>query len=131
MGKKSYKNERNIRRVDTGATHGWQFYTSRGGELHTKLFSDSTHGSSRKALKEARDYREFYLNLVPRLPLRSNNQFGISGMSYYCNEHEEIVGVQCTVRINGKPKTKKFRQLDNESFDSVIERGRIWKESIT
>ena len=132
MRKKTQKNELNIRRVDTCGTCGWQFHSSRGGKIHTKLFSDSIYGGCKKALAAARDYREFYINAVPKsIKYKLKNQFGVSGMSYYTNSANEVVGVQCTTKVDGKFKTKKFRQLDGESFDSVIKRGHDWKKEVS
>lgn len=53
---------RNLRRVDTGNTHGWQVVVQRRGIEHTKFFADGLHKNS---LTAARQYRD---ELLPRLP---------------------------------------------------------------
>jgi hypothetical protein len=44
--------KKNLFRIDTGRTHGWQVRIVRDGERHTKLFSDMKHGVQ-GALNEA------------------------------------------------------------------------------
>ena len=56
------RRNRNLRRVDTGNTHGWQVVVQRRGVEHTKFFADGLH---KNALKAARAYRD---ELLPQLP---------------------------------------------------------------
>ena len=62
-------NNRNISRIESGATQGFQVRITRQGRQWCKLFSDSVWGGQRKALKAAREYREELLedlsHLVP------------------------------------------------------------------
>jgi hypothetical protein len=44
--------KKNLFRIDTGRTHGWQVRIVRDGERHTKLFSDPKYGVQ-GALNEA------------------------------------------------------------------------------
>jgi len=55
------KNSPNVRRVDVGRTHGWQFFCSRAKKHVTKLFSDRAYGGKRKAKAAAVEYRDKYL----------------------------------------------------------------------
>lgn len=60
-----------IYRIDTinkesGAeTHGWQVRVTRQRQLHSKFFSDSKHGSSRKALEKAKRLRDLWKERLP------------------------------------------------------------------
>lgn len=56
---------RYIARIDTTKNHGWRVTFTRP-RLHTKLFSDSVHGGSRKALTKARRYRDRTLPAITR-----------------------------------------------------------------
>lgn len=59
---------RNIKRIDTGHTHGWQVVIQRQGEEHSKLFSDKKCGGRDKALAAARRHRARLLRRLPPLP---------------------------------------------------------------
>ncbi len=52
------KKNRNISRVDTGSTHGFQVRMMRRGYVTEKFFSDSIFGGKRKALAAARELRD-------------------------------------------------------------------------
>ncbi len=58
----------NVKRIDTGHTHGWQVHAQRNGELHTKLFSDKKCGSREEALEKALAYRDELLKELPEIP---------------------------------------------------------------
>lgn len=58
----------NVRRIDTGRTHGWQVHIMRDGEQTTKLFSDKKYGGSEKALEKAKARRDEMLEGMPDLP---------------------------------------------------------------
>lgn len=49
---------RNITRIDTGSTHGFEVRFMRRGYVFEKLFSDAVYGGKRKALAAAREYRD-------------------------------------------------------------------------
>jgi hypothetical protein len=52
------ESERGLTRVDSRDTHGWMMRLYHQGIIYTKLFSDGVYGSTKKALKAARKYRE-------------------------------------------------------------------------
>jgi len=59
---------KNVFRIDTGRTHGWQVRITRNGERHTKLFSDSVHGGKEEAYEAAVEHRNEKLAALPDLP---------------------------------------------------------------
>jgi hypothetical protein len=59
---------KNVFRIDTGRTHGWQVRITRDGERHTKLFSDSVHGGKEAAYEAAVEHRNEKLAALPDLP---------------------------------------------------------------
>ena len=56
--KKKTKPNRNISRVDTGSTHGYQVRFMRKGYVTEQFFSDSIYGGKRNALAAARVLRD-------------------------------------------------------------------------
>lgn len=58
MASKAKKPNRNISRVETGATCGYQVRLKRGSQSWSKLFSDGVWGGKRRALAAAREYRD-------------------------------------------------------------------------
>jgi len=60
--------KKNLFRIDTGKTHGWQVRITRDGNRHTKLFSDSKHGGAEGAYQAALAHRNKRLAEVPDLP---------------------------------------------------------------
>lgn len=59
---------KNVFRIDTGRTHGWQVRITRDGDRHTKLFSDSVHGGKEAAYEAAVEHRNEKLAELPDLP---------------------------------------------------------------
>ena len=81
-----------ISRIDSDRfrTHAWRVKLVRRGEIHVKNFSDKRWGSKRKALAQAKAYRDELLLKHPPLSrkefcttLRSNNRSGITGVYRY------------------------------------------------
>lgn len=60
--------ERNVFRIDTGRTHGWQVRICRDGEWHRKFFSDSRYESKEAAFEAAVTHRDEKLDELPDLP---------------------------------------------------------------
>lgn len=60
--------ERNVFRIDTGRTHGWQVRIRRNGEWHRKFFSDSKFDSQEAAFEAAVEHRDDVLEDLPDLP---------------------------------------------------------------
>ena len=59
------KDRRNISRIKTGNTNGWQVRINRNNEQHSKLFSVKRFGGVWKALAAAQKYRESIIALAP------------------------------------------------------------------
>lgn len=59
---------KNVFRIDTGRTHGWQVRICRDGEWHRKFFSDSKFESREAAYEAAVQHRNEVLETVPDLP---------------------------------------------------------------
>lgn len=59
---------KNVKRIDTGRTHGWQVCIQRDGEETTKLFSDKKYGGRDVALEKAKAHRDDLLEKLPSLP---------------------------------------------------------------
>lgn len=133
----------NIRRIDTGNTHGWQFHAHRNGVGETKLFSDGQHGGKRKALKAAIVYRDERIKKLP--PDRShdfkvdshqrnaNNKTGVIGVSITYNRNRDgslVIYVQSTVRpAKGKPINKKWRVTKKLTITKAIAAAKKWRLS--
>lgn len=70
------RREPNITRMGYARNHGWwvRFYRGRAGEQRciSKSFSDAAHGGKRKALQEARRWRDQMAPKVPGKPRRQN-----------------------------------------------------------
>lgn len=90
MPKQPRDDNRNITRIDT-TTRGYWVRVTRAGECHSKLFSDGQCGGKRKALKEAREYRDELLKKLSDLTVTrkqraetvtSRNFSGIPGVRY-------------------------------------------------
>lgn len=64
MAAKKKSVNKNITRLDT-TTKGYQVRLCRRGKYFTKLFSDSSYGGKRAALKAARDYRDSMIEDLP------------------------------------------------------------------
>ena len=60
--------KKNLFRIDTGRTHGWQVRIIRDGERHTKLFSDKKYGGEENAYEKALEHRDEKLEELPDLP---------------------------------------------------------------
>lgn len=59
---------KNVFRIDTNRTHGWQVRICRDGNWHRKFFSDSKFDSREAAFEAAVRHRNEILEQVPDLP---------------------------------------------------------------
>lgn len=64
------KKDKGISRIDSGSTHGWFVRGYRNGRTYSKLYSDRKWGGKRKALDEARKYRDELLDELEKIPAR-------------------------------------------------------------
>lgn len=90
MAKRKKDDNRNITRIDTSARGYWVRVT-RAGTCYSKLFSDGQCGGKRKALLQAREYRDQLLEELADLKLTrkqraetvtSRNYSGVPGVRY-------------------------------------------------
>ena len=75
---------------DTYRTHAWRVSLRRYGKTHVKNFPDLKHGGKRKALRAAKEYRDWFVSTHPPMTrkafadvLRVNNTSGIPGVYKY------------------------------------------------
>lgn len=112
MAKKA-KGIRNIRRIETGNTKGWQFHCHVRGFQQTKLFSDKLYGGKNKAKKAAIEYRDDYMAKVPdprlRIEMKSNanNSSGVIGVSLVYRGETPYMQASCKDN-EGRRLTKNF-----------------------
>ncbi len=123
------KKVRNLFRIDTGNTHGWQVRIERYGESYTKFFSDSKfEKGSQGAYDTALDWRDNKLAELPdpESPIarlhnkkvrekqwRAINRTGVKGIGFSMtrkkNSSSRTPYVQAYWRdANGKPKATSF-----------------------
>ena len=85
-----------ISRIDDEVhrTHAWRVSLRRRGQMFVKNFPDKKCGSKRKALQQAKVYRDHILNKYPPITrkefsstLRSNNVSGITGVYRYAKKY--------------------------------------------
>jgi len=131
---------KNIKRIDSTKTHGWQVHVRRGGVLKTKLFSDRVCGGKRKALKAAREYRDGLLQemadlakplwKIDRTPKTNTGELGCS-YTEYTNRSGKVRGV-ITVTVRealGKPVNRKF-SVEKLGYDEALRRAVEWRTNV-
>lgn len=125
-------NHKNIRRIDSKGTHGWQFHAQREGEFLSKMFSDNHFGGPGGALKVAQAHRtKFMLEYGPVLNMfqetNRRNTTGVVGVSWYRDDYGDLIGFQATVRIAlNVTKNKKFR-WEGRTQQETIEAAAEWR----
>ncbi len=62
------KKDKGISRIDSGSTHGWFVRGYRNGKTYSRLFSDLKCGGKRKALRQAREYRDQLHDDLAKIP---------------------------------------------------------------
>lgn len=65
MNKKTYPKQKNVFRIETGNTIGWQVRIERRKEKYSRFFSDSIHGGTDRALQQALAWRDETLARLP------------------------------------------------------------------
>lgn len=132
--------ELNIRRIDSRATHGFQFHITRGDIQITRLFSDLVLGGKEAARELARSYRDrMYkklpdrLNLGPRRGVGHSNS-GVMGISITEDRNADgtfRIYAQATARPPGrKPINRKVRLEDDTDLSSAIEELTKWRKRV-
>lgn len=132
--------ELNIRRIDSRATHGFQFHITRGDIHITRLFSDLALGGKEAAREQARDYRDrMYkklpksLNFGPRRGVGHSNT-GVMGISITEDPNADgtfRIYAQATARPpGGKPINKRIRLEDDADLTVAIEQLTTWRKRV-
>ena len=131
---------KNIKRIDSTKTHGWQVHVRRGGELRTKLFSDRVHGGKTKALKAAKAYRDDLLDdmahlakplwKIDRTPKTNTGELGCSKTEYTNRSGKTRTVITVTVRESlGKPVNRKF-SVDKLGYDEALKKAVAWRKRV-
>lgn len=131
---------KNIKRIDSTKTHGWQVHVRRGGELRTKLFSDRVWKGKRKALQAAKDYRDNLLDemaplakplwKIDRTPKTNTGQLGASYTEYANRSGKKRGVITVTVReALGKPVNRKF-SVDKLGYEEALRQAVEWREQV-
>lgn len=109
------ENEYGIYRVALRKHHSahWRVSLSRQGHQIERRFHDSLYGSSEASLGQARDYRDAVMSALPPttnhervVRLRTDNQSGISGVSFVEDQHH--VGWIAKLDTSERRRAKRF-----------------------
>lgn len=131
---------KNIKRIDSTKTHGWQVHVRRGGVLRTKLFSDRVWKGKRKALQAAKEYRDGLLDemaplakplwKIDRTPKTNTGHLGASYTEYSNRSGKKRGVITVTVReALGKPVNRKF-SVDKLGYDEALRQAVEWREQV-
>ena len=131
---------KNIKRIDSTKTHGWQVHVRRGGVLRTKLFSDRVYKGKRKALAEAKRYRDTLLAEMAPLakPLwqlerdakTNTGKLGASLTEYINRAGTKRTVITVTAReAVGRPVNRKF-SVDKLGYDEALRRAVAWRDEV-
>lgn len=130
---------RNIRRIDSSKSHGYQVHVERDGIVATKHFSDSHYASPAAARQAAIEYRDQLLRQLP--PSRNKQGFrtiahsntgevGIS-LTYMARrdgERKPYITVSVS-REPGKMAGRKF-SVARYGYEGAIAEAKAWRESV-
>jgi len=144
-----------ISRIDDDVqnAHGWRVSLRRHGKMHVKNFTDKRHAGKRKALQQAKLFRDELLIQYPPMTrqhfcsiLRSNNKSGISGVYTYSksymlrdgtvkeswyweanwpNKRHESVSARFSVKQFGERQAKRMAIQAREQGLNAVE-GNFW-----
>ena len=131
---------KNIKRIDSTKTHGWQVHVRRGGELKTKLFSDRVCGGKMKARKAAIEHRDNLLEemepqakplwKIDRVPKTNTGHLGVSKTEYTNRSGKKRTVITVTVRESlGKPVNRKF-SVDKLGYDEAVRQAVEWRDGV-
>ncbi len=130
---------RNIRRIDSPKSHGYQVHIERNGTVITKHFSDSRFASPSAARKAAIAYRDEMLAEVPApanqrgyrtVPHSNTGEVGISltHMSRRQGEKKPYLTVSVSPSP-GKMINRKF-SIDRLGYEEAMAQAKAWREEI-
>jgi len=142
-GKKRTKNKqsvKNIKRIDSTKTHGWQVHVRRGGRLRTKLFSDRLYKGKAKALDAAKKYRDDLVDemakfakplwRIKRTPRTNTGELGVSKTHYTNRSGKKREVITVTVRSElGKAVNRKF-SVDKLGYKEAVKRAVAWRNQV-
>ncbi|MBL9152916.1 MAG: hypothetical protein JNK37_10540 [Verrucomicrobiales bacterium] len=131
---------KNIKRIDSVKTHGWQVHVRRGGVLKTKLFSDRMHGGKRNALEEAKEHRDELLSSmakfakplwkIKRSPRTNTGHLGVSLTEYTNKSGKRRKVITVTARqALGKAVNRKF-SVDKLGYEKAVKSAVAWRAQI-
>lgn len=131
---------KNIKRIDSPKTHGWQVHVRRGGVLRTKLFSDRIYGGKRKALTAAKSYRDDLLEemaklakplwRIKRTPRTNTGELGVSLTEYTYRSGKKRQVITVTARESlGKAVNRKF-SVDKLGYDEAVKKAVAWRKKV-
>ena len=131
---------KNIKRIDSTKTHGWQVHVRRGGVLKTKLFSDRILGGKKKALDAAKEHRDSLvaemaklakpLWKIKRTPRTNTGHLGVSLTEYANKSGKKRKVITVTARETiGKAVNRKF-SVDKLGYDQAVKKAVAWRNKI-
>lgn len=131
---------RNIKRIDSTKTHGWQVHVRRGGRLRTKLFSDRVFKGKGKALVAAKEHRdqlvvelakyEKPLWRIKRTPRTNTGELGVSQTFYYTSKGKKKKVITVTARAElGKVVNRKF-SIQKLGYEKAVKQAVAWRRKI-
>jgi len=131
---------KNIKRIDSPKTHGWQVHVRRGGVLKTKLFSDRVHGSKGEALEAAKSYRDNLLKemadlakplwKIKRTPRTNTGHLGVSLTEYENKSGKKRQVITVTARQElGKAVNRKF-SVDKLGYENAVKKAVAWRSKV-
>jgi hypothetical protein len=130
---------RNIRRIDSPKSHGYQVHVERNGQVYTKHFSDSHYPSPAKARKAAMEYRDRLLaELPPSQPqqgfrMRAHSNTGEVGISLtHMTRKTGDPKPYITVSVSpepGKMLGRKF-SIERYGYEGAIQEAKLWRDSV-
>jgi hypothetical protein len=137
---KNKQSVKNIKRIDSTKTHGWQVHVRRGGVLKTKLFSDRLHGGKRKALAAAKEHRDELLAemaklakplwRIKRTPRTNTGELGVSLTEYTNRSGKKRKVITVTARAElGKAVNRKF-SVDKLGYDDALKKAVAWRKKV-
>ncbi len=131
---------KNIKRIDSPKTHGWQVHVRRGGVLKTKLFSDRVHSGKKPALEAAKEYRDGLLKemadlakplwKIKRTPRTNTGHLGVSLTEYENKSGKKRRVITVTARQElGKAVNRKF-SVDKLGYEKAVKKAVAWRNSV-
>ena len=131
---------KNIKRIDSPKTHGWQVHVRRGGVLKTKLFSDRVHGGKKNALEAAKEHRDGLLDemadlakplwKIKRIPRTNTGHLGVSLTEYKNKSGKKRKVITVTAREElGKAVNRKF-SVDKLGYEKAVKEAVAWRKKV-